>query len=85
MQASELNRNITFTAPAYVWLAVHGNLCLSLRHPLNTGPSRRLAEEHIVGIEQALLTVGVLDAEDIKKIHRTEHQNRLRQDRWNRN
>lgn len=68
----EFEKHISIQLPAISWLAVHGNLCLALRHPENIGPSRTLAKSAILTIEAALLALDIMDQEDIEKVHRTE-------------
>jgi hypothetical protein len=62
--AEALVRAYTLIAPGIAWMAVHGNLCLALRHPGNRGPSTafvvdfrdalglRLVDWHILTPEQ---------------------------------
>ncbi len=61
MDWTKEKEQITITAPALTLLAVHGNLLLSLRHPANNGPSRKLVIEFIDMIEKKLIEVGLLD------------------------
>ena len=53
-------------------LAVHGNVCLGLRHPNNKGPNRQLALEFINYAEQKLKAAGLINDQDIEEIHRIE-------------
>jgi len=54
------------------WLAIHGYLCLALRHPQTTGPSRQIALDLVGDLEAAFLSLGLLDQEDINLIHKVE-------------
>lgn len=47
-------------------LAIHGNLCLALRHPENNGASARIAAQvmHSIGIR--LVEEGVLSEEELQ-------------------
>ncbi len=47
-----------FEANLISWAAVHGCLCLGLRHPDYTGPSRVLVEQVVSGIEMLLIQGG---------------------------
>jgi hypothetical protein len=40
-------------------IAIHGNICLGLRHPDNTGPLRQIAEGVIDTIEQIFKDTGM--------------------------
>jgi len=55
-------------------LAVHGNVCLGLRHPTNTGPNRKLALEFLGYSEQKLKSAGLINDEDIENIHKVEQE-----------
>jgi hypothetical protein len=49
-------------------LAVHGNLCLALRHPENIGACRRLVIEAVHALEAVLLEADLLDEADRRRI-----------------
>lgn len=53
-------------------MAIHGNLCLALRHPANTGPSREIVEKIVQAIEKELVNCGAFTEEEIQEIHLTE-------------
>ncbi len=59
---------ITVTAEALTWLAVHGNVCLALRHPANCSPNvrpRMIKFVRMIGdrlVESGLLTREQMDA-----------------------
>ena len=55
-------------------LAVHGNVCLGLRHPTNTGPNRKLALEFVNYAEQKLKSAGLINDQDIENIHNVEQE-----------
>lgn len=40
MNTALAEKKFTVEAQALTWMAVHGNLCLALRHPDNRGASR---------------------------------------------
>jgi hypothetical protein len=49
----------------FVWMAIHGNLCLALRHPANRGASRHYIESFVHKLGQLLIEKGVFTAEEI--------------------
>lgn len=55
-------------------MAIHGNLCLALRHPGNNGPSRKLIIEFVNSIENKLKDIGMFTDEDIKLMHQVEEE-----------
>jgi hypothetical protein len=59
---------------AFHLLAIHGNVCLGLRHPKNTGPNRQLAIEFINYAESKLKAAGIINDKDIKRIHKLEQK-----------
>ena len=54
-------------------IAIHGNICLGLRHPDNTGPTRQIAETVIDTIEQIFKDTGMED-DVIAEIHKVESE-----------
>jgi len=54
------------------WFAIHGYLCLALRHPQTTDPSRQIVLDLVGDLEAAFLSLGLLDQEDINLIHKVE-------------
>lgn len=56
---------LTVTAPAIVWLAVHGNLCLAMRHPANRGPSSGLIDHFVLQLGGYLVDAGVLQPDEL--------------------
>ena len=48
-------------------MALHGNLCLALRHPDNKGESRSLIIPLVRGIGQELVTLGAITPEQRKE------------------
>jgi hypothetical protein len=47
------------------WMAIHGNLCLALRHPNNTGASRALVATAIDEISKLIVARGLLTQAEI--------------------
>lgn len=69
----ELSRIVVVEMNVLEWMAIHGNVCLGLRHPKNTGPSRMCAEKFLSVIEDALLMTGVFNTKMIQEIHKVEN------------
>lgn len=66
------NRYLTIEMISGRWLAIHGYLCLALRHPQATGPTRQIALDLVQDLEAAFLAQGLLDQEDVDLIHKVE-------------
>lgn len=64
--------------PLFVWLAVHGNLLLALRHPENAGSSRAMVEDVVSMLEGAFLDSGLLTEAQLLAMHRQEEEARPR-------
>jgi hypothetical protein len=62
------------SADLLTWVAVHGNLQLALRHPLNAGASRPLIEQFITQLGQWLVEQGMLTPEHLAEAERREAQ-----------
>ena len=56
------------------WMAVHGAICLGLRHPGYRGPSRALILNFALELGRRLVDAGVLTAEELVLVERTEQQ-----------
>lgn len=67
-----LRAQVPVTAAGIVWMAVHGNLCLALRHPSNTGPSRLLVQDFVGQLGQHLVAVGILTPSELAEVQRVE-------------
>jgi hypothetical protein len=53
-------------------MAMHGNLCLALRHPQNNGHSRPVITAAIRALGDILVEAGALSAERVAEIEREE-------------
>lgn len=62
----------TISAPLLTWVTVHGNLCLALRHPANTGESRKLALQFVKKLGEFLVTCEVFTQEQLTTVERVE-------------
>ena len=74
MDITHARDQIEIEADAFTWMTVHGNLCLGLRHPNNTGPSRKIVENFVEALEAMLVKSGLLSEEDVVSIHQVERQ-----------
>jgi len=70
----------TIEESLFVWMTIHGNLCLALRHPENQGPSRAYAVAFVEKIGRLLVDRGLLTQEQLDHVQKveTEQINRIR-------
>ena len=66
MDPSKALNRVSIEASLLDWMTIHGNLCLALRHPQNTGDSRAvlIAMVHRIGkmlVKGGMLTQAELD------------------------
>jgi hypothetical protein len=66
------NTQGTVKANLLMWVTVHGNLCLALRHPQNRGPSREWVVEFTKALGKALVEWGALTPEQLEEAERIE-------------
>ncbi len=66
-----INR-IDIEAVGITWMAVHFVLCLGLRHPQYTGPSRSVVLGFVRKLGRTLVEAGVLTEEELAWIERVE-------------
>jgi len=66
------SRTMSVSAPLLTWLAVHGNLCLALRHPSNRGASRAWVIAFVKALGQHLVDVGVITAQELQAAQKLE-------------
>lgn len=62
----------TVEAPLLTWMTVHGNLCLALRHPGNSGASRKLCTDFVKTLSDLLVDTGAMTREQIDAANRIE-------------
>jgi hypothetical protein len=72
-RAKALERH-PFTADLITWCAVHGNLQLALRHPLNQGASRPRVEQFVKDLGLWLVARGLLTPEILAEAQRRERE-----------
>jgi len=78
LNPEDLYKEISITFDTLSLLVIHGCVCLALRHPLSTGPMRKVALDFVEKVEKGLLQAGVLDQEDIEYIHQVEREETLK-------
>lgn len=68
----KLQETAAIEAELMTWMAVHGGLCLALRHRDLTGAVRDTLLRMVGGIEEMLLAGGALTQAEIDLIHQVE-------------
>jgi len=53
-------------------MAIHGNLCLALRHPANRGPSTQLVAAVVRQLGEVLVARGALTAAELAEVYAVE-------------
>jgi hypothetical protein len=69
---------VTLELPMLTLTTIHGNLCLALRHPENTGPAREIAEEVLASLEEVFLRAGVFTAPQLQRMRAVEREEQPR-------
>jgi len=70
----QLKTEASVTTNLLIWLAIHGNLCLALRHPQNKGASRQLVMKFVKELGQKLVRWGVITKEELEDAEKTERE-----------
>lgn len=70
---------VTVEESVFVWMAVHGNLSLALRHPDNRGASRGYVQDFARKLGRLLVEKGVLTAAELAEAEALEQVERARQ------
>lgn len=65
-------REVLIKVNVLTLMAVHGNLCLALRHPRNLGESRDLVLNFCKQIGEELVLLGAMTPEQLKEAYRME-------------
>jgi hypothetical protein len=66
-------RNIRILqADVLTWMAIHGSLCLALRHPSYKGPSRKIVKKFCDSLGNSLVIWQALTPEQLELVHKTE-------------
>lgn len=66
---------VPMVATALTWMAVHGYLCLGLRHPATRGsthPSHAVVQDFVEALGEHLVDVGLLTADELALVQRVE-------------
>jgi len=69
---SKLSDTVEINAALCKWMAIHGALCLALRHPEMGASVREVLLECVAKLEALFLGTGLLTPEEIAEIHRVE-------------
>ncbi len=67
-------REVLIKVNVLTLLAVHGNLCLALRHPQNTGETRDLVLNFCKQIGEELVLLGALTPEQLEEAYKEESE-----------
>ncbi len=67
-----MNKHILIHASGITWSAIHGNLLLALRHPDNTGSSRKLIIKFVKRLGEILELEGVVTPNILRQTYRLE-------------
>jgi len=65
-------QRITLELNLLTIMALHGNLCLALRHPANRGPSTHLVAAVVRQLGEVLLARGALTAAELADVYAVE-------------
>ena len=65
-------KHVTLELSLLTVMAVHGNLCLALRHPANRGPSTRLVVALVRQLGEFLVARGALTAAELAEVYAVE-------------
>jgi len=71
-QRAAMTEEYSIGSPGLVWMAVHGTLCLGLRHPAYGGPSRAFVENFVRALGDCLVEWGCLTPEELAFVQRVE-------------
>jgi hypothetical protein len=62
----------------FVWMTIHGNLCLALRHPGNQGSSRGYTVAFVEKLGRLIVERGLWTQEQLEHAQAVEQQETLR-------
>lgn len=65
-------QHVTLELNVLTVMAIHGNLCLALRHPANRGPSTRLVAAVVHQLGELLVARGALTAAELAEVYAVE-------------
>jgi hypothetical protein len=73
MKPEELvQKQVSVTTNLLTWLAIHGNLCLALRHPQNRGPSRQYVTNFTKNLGKKLVEWEVITEQQLEATEKLE-------------
>lgn len=67
-----MEKAISIMSNGITWTAIHGNLCLALRHPDNKGPSRELIIKFVKKLGEVLEQEGAVTPNILRRVYRLE-------------
>jgi len=67
-----LKKKAAISVPLITWVAIHGNLCLALRHPENVGDLRKLVLNFVKELGQFLVRCKVYTKSQLEAIEKVE-------------
>lgn len=67
-----VEKKVHVEANLLTWLTIHGNVCLALRHPQNTGESRAYAVAFVKFLGRMLVECDVITEEQLRKLEKLE-------------
>lgn len=68
------NQIVKLELPVLSLLALHGSVCLALRHPQNTGASRKTMVEFVKRAGRYLVDLGAITPAELIEAHRIEQE-----------
>jgi hypothetical protein len=74
MDTTKALHHVSLDATLLDFVAVHGNLCLALRHPENTGDSRAMVISMIHRLGKLLVEGGILTQAELDFASRVEQE-----------
>lgn len=78
MNLNKANERATVEAELFVWMAIHGNVLLALRHPHNTGPSSAVLRDFCDNLGNMLVETGLLTQAELDYTNKVEREHRAR-------
>jgi len=70
----QVTTEATVTTNLLTWLAIHGNLCLALRHPKNSGPTRQYIIKFVKELGQKLVEWKVITPQELQAAEHLEQE-----------
>jgi hypothetical protein len=74
LDPDKLREVVAVELPMLGWLAIHGNLCLALRHPQNAGESRGQVLTAVRLLSTLIVEQGIMSQTEMDHALRVERQ-----------